>query len=307
MSDSTHSAPPHLRYRGRFAPSPTGPLHFGSLIAALGSWLRARSQSGIWLIRLEDIDPPREKPGAAQDILRTLDALGLRSDEPVLVQSSRRARHQQCLQNLVEDKFAFSCCCTRADLAPDGLHHGACRRDAGARSWRLRVPDVYWSFVDLHQGRFDQAAKTIGDFVIWRADDLPAYQMAVVVDDDDQGITEVVRGSDLLDSTPRQIFLQQCLRIRKPDYLHLPLLLGADNTKLSKSLSSEPISVTDPMPTLRRALFLLGQDTQESADSVDQLLQQAAQQFDLQRLPRQSIRLAGDGITPLPNVPAYRE
>lgn len=307
MSDSTHSASPQLPYRGRFAPSPTGPLHFGSLLAALGSWLRARSQSGGWLIRLEDIDPPREKPGAAQDILRTLDALGMRSDEPVLVQSSRRPRHEQILQHLVEQKFAFSCCCTRADLAPDGLHHGACRRDQGARSWRLRVPDVPWSFVDLHQGRFEQAANTIGDFVIWRADDLPAYQLAVVVDDEDQGITEVVRGSDLLDSTPRQIFLQQCLRMRTPDYLHLPLLLGADDKKLSKSLRSEPISIADPLPTLRRALFLLGQDTQESADSVDQLLQQAAQQFDLQRLPRQSIRLAGDSITPSPNDPAYPE
>lgn len=276
-------------YRGRFAPSPTGALHFGSLVAALGSWLRARAAGGVWLIRIEDIDPPRERAGAAADILETLRAFGMTSDEPIAFQSGRHEYYQAALQRLIEQGIAFACACTRSDLAPSGIHLGACKRSEGQLAWRLRVPERQWQFCDAVAGAFVQHSHTVGDFVLWRADGLPAYQLAVVVDDDAQGITEVVRGSDLLDSTPRQIYLQQKLGFATPNYLHLPLVLDERGQKLSKSLASMPVDREAPLPTLRHALAFLAQPQHTGIQKLDQLLDAAVAHFDAASIPRSSI------------------
>jgi len=274
-----------MPYRGRFAPSPTGPLHFGSLVAALGSWLRARASNGAWIVRIEDIDPPRERPGASAAILRSLHAHGLVPDEPVVYQSDRHALYQEALQALIDSGDAFHCACTRSDLAPSGIHNGACRRHATRGAWRMRVPDGEWAFHDACIGDFFQDSASVGDFVIWRADGLPAYQLAVVVDDDAQAISEVVRGADLLDSTPRQIHLQRRLGLPTPAYLHLPIVVDAHGRKLSKSLASAPIDEQAPMPALRRALDFLGQPTHPGIGNVDRLLSAAIAQFDVAAIP----------------------
>jgi glutamyl-Q tRNA(Asp) synthetase len=273
-------------YRGRFAPSPTGALHFGSLVAALGSWLRARARGGVWLIRVEDIDPPRERAGASAAILETLRQFGMESDEPVLYQSRRHELYRCALQQLIDQGDAFACCCTRSDLAPSGIHLGACRRSTGAPAWRQRVPDRVWSFHDAVAGTVSQHSRDVGDFVLWRADGLPAYQLAVVVDDHAQRISEVVRGRDLLDSTPRQIFLQQKLALPTPDYLHLPLVVDENGQKLSKSLSSLPIDADNALPALQRALAFLGQAQHPHLRRVDQLLVAAVDEFDIGRIPQ---------------------
>lgn len=283
---------PSHRYRGRFAPSPTGALHFGSLVAALGSWLRARAAGGDWLVRVEDIDPPRERAGAAANILATLQVFGMESDAPVLCQSQRLALYQAALQQLANQGDAFACACTRSDLAPSGLHLGACRRQRGKPAWRLRVPQMMWRFDDALVGSFIQDSLSVGDFVLWRADGLPAYQLAVVVDDHAQGITEVVRGGDLLDSTPRQIYLQQRLGLPTPAYLHLPLVLDADGRKLSKSLDALPIDRAAPLPALRHALAVLGQPQHPTIGRVDQLLMAAVAHFDVALIPHAPIPVA---------------
>jgi glutamyl-Q tRNA(Asp) synthetase len=284
-------------YRGRFAPSPSGALHFGSLVAALGSWLAARAAGGRWLVRVEDIDPPRERPGAATDILATLEAFGMTSDEPVWFQSQRHDHYRAALQRLVDQGDAFPCACTRSDLAPSGIHLGACRRRAGPTAWRLRVPVETWRFTDGVAGAYAQSSQDVGDFVLWRADDLPAYQLAVVVDDAAQRISEVVRGSDLLESTPRQIHLQRRLGFATPGYRHLPLVLDAGGRKLSKSLASLPIDRMQPLPALRRALQVLGQSPQGDARGVAALLNGAVRAFDASRIPRTAVTLgAGDGV-----------
>src|SRR5690606_16810013 len=215
-------------YRGRFAPSPTGPLHFGSLLAAFGSWLLARRAGGEWRVRIEDIDPPREVPGAAAAQLRTLAAFGLHHDGPVEYQSRCGPRYVLALERLLAGGLAFECHCSRADLAASGGIHRRCV--AGARrvapAIRLRVPDrTHASFDDGVHGHVTQdVAREVGDFVLRRADGPWAYQLAVVVDDAAQGITDVVRGADLLDSTPRQVLLQRALGLPQPRYLHLPLV-----------------------------------------------------------------------------------
>jgi glutamyl-Q tRNA(Asp) synthetase len=272
-------------YRGRFAPSPSGALHFGSLVAALGSWLCARSQRGAWLLRIEDIDPPRERPGAAKEILGTLQAFGMESDELVLYQSHRHALYRTALQRLIDSGDAFPCACTRSDLAPSGIHQGACKRSAAQIAWRLRVPDQVWEYRDGVAGVFTQHSNAIGDFVLWRADGLPAYQLAVVVDDQAQGISEVVRGNDLLDSTPRQIYLQKRLGFYTPTYFHLPLVLDAQGHKLSKSLASLPVNHDAPIPALQRALGVLGQPQHPGVNRVDQLLDAAVTHFDAALIP----------------------
>ena len=279
-------------YRGRFAPSPTGPLHFGSLVAAIGSWLRARAERGTWLIRIEDIDPPRERAGASQEILHTLSHFGMDSDEATIYQSHRHSLYRIALKQLIAADRAFLCTCTRSDLAPSGLHLGACKRSGKRGAWRLRVPEGQWRFVDAVNGLYVQDCASVGDFVIWRADDLPAYQLAVVVDDHLQGVTEVVRGGDLLDSTPRQIFLQQQLGLATPDYLHLPLALDDDGRKLSKSLASLPVDGNDPMPALHHALRFLGQSVPVGFNKPAQLLRAAVDAFDVSSIPQ------------LPNSPA---
>ena len=272
--------------RGRFAPSPTGPLHFGSLLAAFGSWLRARHADGEWLVRIEDIDPPREVAGAAQEQLRTLAEFGLVSDAPVVWQSDRGALYQAALDRLLAQGDAFVCHCSRGTLAAHGGIHRAC--EPGARRWdpavRLRVPDgSVVRFDDAIQGTVVQdVAADVGDVVLRRADGLWAYQLAVVVDDAAQGITEVVRGADLLESTPRQILLQAALGLPTPGYAHLPLVVDAEGRKLSKSLSSLPVDGRDPLPALRAAWKALGQrpEALEGAGSVDALLAASRRAFD---------------------------
>jgi len=278
-----------MNYRGRFAPSPTGPLHFGSLVAAVGSWLRARSQRGAWLIRMEDLDPQREVPGAADDILATLVAFGMPSDEPVVWQSRRSQAYAASFAQLGE--HVFPCRCSRSDLAAsNGVHRGACVATADparAPAWRLRVDDRSVGFDDLLQGGFAQnLLRDVGDFVVRRVEGGYAYQFAVVVDDAEAGITEIVRGADLLDSTPRQIRLQQLLGLPMPRYLHLPLVLDRTGAKLSKSEGAPPVDRHDPMPALRAALAFLGlpNAARVAATSPDALLAHAVPHFDIDAL-----------------------
>jgi glutamyl-Q tRNA(Asp) synthetase len=275
--------------RGRFAPSPTGPLHFGSLVAALGSWLFARSAGGTWIVRMEDLDREREVHGAAERILATLDAFGLVSDEEIVYQSRRGDRYAAALARLDRDGHAYRCWCSRADLEPcGGIHPAQCVAPAGDRApaWRLRVRDHVLAYDDAIQGpqRQDLARET-GDFVIWRADGACAYQLAVVVDDAELGVTQVVRGADLLDSTPRQVFLQRLLGLPQPAHAHLPLVLDADGRKLSKQDRALPVDAADPLPPLRHALAFLGQPVPR-AGTPARLLALAASAFDLARVPR---------------------
>ncbi len=280
------------RYRGRFAPSPTGALHLGSLLAAVGSWLRARNQGGDWLVRIEDLDPPREVADASATILETLAAFGMVSDEPVWYQRSRDAAYQAALETLIGRDLAFPCLCSRNELAESGGHRGRCQPSPDSPetpAWRMLAPDRVIGFDDPVQGRFEQnLQRDVGDFVLRRRDDLWAYQLAVVVDDSAQGITEVVRGADLLDSTPRQILLQQALGLPIPDHVHLPLLLDDSGDKLSKRLASLPVDPDDPLPPLRRVLALLGipATTLPRGTRPEQLLIAASRQFDLARIAK---------------------
>ncbi len=281
-------------YRGRFAPSPTGPLHFGSLLTALGSWLLARHAGGEWWVRIEDLDPPREVAGAAQAQLRLLEAFGLVSDGPVERQSTRGAWYRDALAHLQQTGAAFVCHCSRSDLAARGGVHRGCGA-AAARpdpATRLRVLDgARIGFEDGLQGPIVQDVdRAVGDFVLRRTDGLWAYQLAVVVDDAAQGITHVVRGADLLDSTPRQILLQRALGLPTPTYLHLPVVLDRQGRKLSKSLGALPLDPADPLPVLRTAWRLLGQDPTAVAAAAGTRapawLQRAHAAFDPLRLPR---------------------
>lgn len=279
-------------YIGRFAPSPTGPLHPGSLLVALGSWLLARRAGGRWRVRIEDLDPPREVPGAAAAQLATLQAFGLKPDGQVVYQSHRHALYQSALDRLLAAGHAFECHCTRADLAGEGGLHRACV--PGARrldpAIRLRVPaGTVIAFDDLLQGRVEQdVGREAGDVVLRRSDSLWAYQLAVVVDDAEQGITDVVRGADLLDSTPRQIHLQRLLGLPTPRHAHLPLLVDADGRKLSKSHAAVPVDPADPLPALHAAWRGLGQTPAALAGTrdVEELLQVAQAGFDPARIPR---------------------
>jgi glutamyl-Q tRNA(Asp) synthetase len=280
-------------YRGRFAPSPTGDLHFGSLVAALASWLRARSRAGAWLVRMEDLDPPREVPGAARRILDTLAAFGMVGDEPVLWQHDRLGAYDTALAGLRDAGALFECRCSRSALGEGAVHRTCLPAPPGSEArtpaLRLRVPDVEVAFVDLVQGPQRQhVAREVGDFVLRRADGLHAYQLAVVVDDAFQGITEVVRGADLLDSTPRQLLLQRALGLATPAYAHVPLVVDERGEKLSKQLASAPVDGGDPLPALRRALAFLGQDPQSRATSVAALLAAATRSFAPGAIPRRA-------------------
>jgi glutamyl-Q tRNA(Asp) synthetase len=286
-------------YRGRFAPSPTGALHFGSLLAAFGSWLLARHAGGEWWVRVEDLDPPREVSGAAQSQLETLTAFGLDSDGPVLWQSQRHAAYQQALDELLTSGDAFVCHCSRSDLAATGGIHRQCvaSRERSDPAIRLRVPDgAVVEFTDGLQGEVRQdVAAEVGDFVLKRADGCWAYQLAVVVDDAAQGITDVVRGADLLDSTARQILLQRALGLPTPRYLHLPLIVDEHGQKLSKSTAALPVDANDPLPAITLAWQALGQDTAALAahQTITFALAAARANFDPQALPKvPSIRLA---------------
>jgi len=279
-------------YRGRFAPSPTGALHFGSLVAAFGSWLAARRAGGEWLVRVEDLDPPREVAGAAEAQLRTLAGFGFEADGTIWRQSDRNEAYQAALDRLLADGLAFECHCSRGDLAGEGGIHrqcipGAHRPDPAIR---LRVADgCEIAFEDAVHGRIVQRVdREVGDFVLRRTDGLWAYQLAVVVDDAAQGITDVVRGADLLDSAPRQILLQRALGLPTPNYLHLPLVVDDKGRKLSKSLAALPLDPVDPLPALHAAWAVLGQDHNALAGIADRdgLLVAAVRAFDPARIPR---------------------
>lgn len=267
-------------YRGRFAPSPTGPLHAGSLVAALASWLDARAQGGTWLVRIEDVDMPRCVPGADELILRQLALCGLVSDEPVVWQSARGDLYQRALDALIAAGQAYPCGCSRKDIETALLsqgssrerHHaavypGTCRPEHGglhgkpARAWRFAVDPtqarVEWTDRRLGAQAQDVASE-VGDFVLKRADGLWAYQLAVVVDDAAQGITHVVRGEDLADNTARQILLQRALGLPTPAYRHTPLVLGANGEKLSKQNSAQALDLADPLAALGHAARALG-------------------------------------------------
>jgi glutamyl-Q tRNA(Asp) synthetase len=277
-------------YRGRFAPSPTGPLHLGSLLAAFGSWLLARHARGQWLVRIEDLDPPREVAGAARMQLAALAAFGLVADLPPVRQNERHALYQAALERLLAQGAAFACSCSRSDLAAqDGIHRRCVARPPRPHpAVRLRVADGETvAFEDGLQGRVAQdVAREVGDFVLRRGDGFWAYQLAVVVDDAEQGITDVVRGADLLDSTPRQILLQRALGLPTPRYLHLPLVVDAHGRKLSKSDAALPVDPADPLPALHRCWVLLGQEPAAlDGGAIDALLAQAVRAFDPTRLP----------------------
>ena len=253
---------------GRFAPSPTGPLHFGSLLAAVASYLQARVNNGRWLLRIEDIDPPREQAGATDAILRALELYGFRWDGAIAYQSASSEAHQRAVRSLLDSGWAYRCGCSRADLAnaprsPLGtIYPGTCRQQATGAEYaiRVRTNNQPIEFIDRLQGRQIQRLESeSGDFVILRRDGLVAYHLAVVVDDHLQGITEVVRGIDLLDSTPRQLWLQKLLNFPAPSYCHIPVAVNEDGQKLSKNTGATGLPLTGIPDVLTRSLVALGQ------------------------------------------------
>lgn len=258
------TATPQSSYIGRFAPTPSGHLHFGSLVAALASYLDARSVGGLWLMRMEDLDPPREEPGAQAAILKALESYGFEWDGEMVRQSDRHEAYAEVLNRLFNHGLAYACTCSRKQLEPyHGIYPGLCRNaghDVEDAAIRIRVPELDYHFIDRVQGEFHQhLGRDVGDFVIRRRDGLYAYQLAVVLDDAWQGITDIVRGADLLDSTPRQLYLQELLGLRQPRYLHIPLITQPDGNKLGKSYRSPPLTEDQATPLLLRALRALGQ------------------------------------------------
>jgi glutamyl-Q tRNA(Asp) synthetase len=289
-------------YRGRFAPSPTGPLHEGSLVAALASWLDARAHGGKWLVRIEDVDTPRCVPGADQVILQQLAACGLHPDEPPVYQSRRGHLYQAALDTLITEGLAYPCACTRQDialaLAASGqtkqrhgelVYPGTCRhglKGRPARAWRFLTEtprsshaEVQWS--DRLLGDQSQnVSREVGDFILKRADGLWAYQLAVVVDDAEQGITHVVRGEDLADNTARQILLQHAMGHTQPHYMHTPLVLAADGNKLSKQNGAQALMLESPataLQALKKAALVLHMEIQ--CNSIEDFFQAAVNQF----------------------------
>lgn len=292
-------------YRGRFAPSPTGPLHFGSLVAALGSYLDARANEGVWLLRMEDVDTSRNVPGAADDILRTLLAFGFEWDGSVVYQTCRLDAYAAALEQLKQAGLAYGCACSRKEIADSATHAaidgglaypGNCRHGLApgrtARAWRLRVDDQELAFDDRLQGRVAQhLERDVGDFVLRRADGLFAYQLAVVVDDAWQGITHVVRGADLLASTPRQIWLQRCLGYPEPVYAHLPVAANPAGEKLSKQTLAQPLNVARASAELVAALRFLGQGVPEELGraGVAEVWAWAREHWSFAAVPRQPL------------------
>lgn len=251
-------------YIGRFAPTPSGYLHFGSLVAALASYLDARASGGRWLLRMEDLDPPREEPGAQAAILKALESYGFEWDGEMVRQSERHDAYAEVLNRLFNHGLAYACTCSRKQLEPyHGIYPGLCRNAGHSQddaAIRLRVPELAYHFNDRVQGEFRQhLGREVGDFVIRRRDGLYAYQLAVVLDDAWQGVTDIVRGADLLDSTPRQLYLQELLGLPQPRYLHVPLITQPDGNKLSKSYRSPPLAEDQATALLLRALRALGQ------------------------------------------------
>ena len=280
-------------YIGRFAPTPSGHLHFGSLVAALASYLDARAHQGRWLMRMEDLDPPREEPGAQAAILHALESYGFEWDGELVRQSERHDAYAKVLNDMFNHGLAYACTCSRKQLEPyNGDYPGLCRNaghDQQHAAIRLRVPELEYHFTDRVQGEFRQhLGRDAGDFIIRRRDGLYAYQLAVVLDDAWQGITDIVRGADLLDSTPRQLYLQELLGLRQPRYLHVPLIVQPDGNKLGKSYRSAPLTADQATPLLLRALRALGQqpDAQLLYASPRELLDWGIAHWDATRIPR---------------------
>ena len=290
-------------YIGRFAPSPTGPLHFGSLVAAVAGWLDARAAGGRWLVRMEDLDRPRCEPGAADIILRQLEAYGLAWDGAVLVQSQRDDAYAEALDALKESGAAYPCACTRSQLAQaprnregEMIYPGTCRNGlpagAVARAWRVRVPDVNTRFHDRIHGDLQQnLAHEVGDFIVRRADGLFAYQLAVVVDDAFQGITHVVRGADLLWNTPRQIYLQTLLGLPTPSYAHVLLITNVAGQKLSKQTLAPALPATGRSAVLAQALAALGHPPPAELAGVEpaELLAWAGAHWKIENVPNHPV------------------
>ncbi len=285
-------ADPADHYCGRFAPSPTGPLHLGSLIAALASFLDARARGGTWLVRMEDLDPPREQPGAADAILHSLRAHGLDWDDAVMWQSQRHAAYRDTLDHLAAMGQLFRCDCTRAMLGPGGACGGRCApRQAEVSepcAWRVAVPtDCVITFDDAIQGRVEELlGRALPDFTLLRKDGLFAYQLAVVVDDAAQGVTDIVRGSDLLDSTPRQRYLQDLLDLPAPRYAHLPVITNEQGQKFSKQNHAPALDEQRAGDNLRLALRFLQQAAPPARCSTPQdILGHAIDHWSLARIP----------------------
>lgn len=288
------------RYRGRFAPSPTGPLHFGSLVAAVGSFLDARAHRGEWLVRMEDLDPPRVVPGAADEILRTLEACGMQWEGAVAYQSARSDAYHAALHRLRQAGHVYPCGCSRREIADSAIagsegpvYPGTCRggvsQSRTPRAWRLDTRGAAIEFEDALQGRIAcRLEDECGDFVLYRADSVYAYQLAVVVDDAEQGITDVVRGADLLGSTPRQIYLQQRLGLAQPRYMHLPVAVNERGEKLSKQTFAAPVDAARPAPALAAALSFLGQQPPRELTraTLRELWSWAQGNWKLERVPR---------------------
>ena len=280
-------------YIGRFAPTPSGYLHFGSLVAALASYLDARSVGGQWLLRMEDLDPPREVPGAQDAILHSLELYGFEWDGELVRQSERHHEYAALIERLFSQGLAYACTCSRKQLeGSGGIYPGTCR-NAGHHDHdtaiRLRVPELEYRFTDRVQGEFRQhLGREVGDFVIRRKDGLFAYQLAVVLDDAWQGVTDVVRGADLLDSTPRQLYLQELLGLPQPRYLHVPLIIQPDGHKLGKSYRSPPLPADQAPPLLTRALRALGQQppAELAGATPHEVLAWGIAHWDATRIPR---------------------
>ncbi len=293
----------NTQYVGRFAPSPTGPLHFGSLVAAVASYLDARSHGGTWLVRMEDVDTVRCKPQYADEIIATLSAFGFRHDGEVLVQSRRTLFYQAALERLAVQHQTYACACSRKEIADSALsgidgpvYPGTCRDKrlpAAGHAIRVRTTADEVCFTDRVQGRCGQSLeRDIGDFVLKRRDGLFTYQLAVVVDDAEQGVTDVVRGADLLDSTVRQIHLQRLLELPTPRYLHIPVIVNESGQKLSKQTLAPAIGKADACRLIAAALKHLGQPVPDGlfldkVTSPSQMLADAARNWSAAAIPKQ--------------------
>jgi glutamyl-Q tRNA(Asp) synthetase len=284
MSNVAATAKPYI---GRFAPSPSGPLHMGSLLSAVASYLDAKANNGKWLLRIEDIDPPREIKGSSKAIIASLEAHDLYWDDDILWQHEQYDYYRDCLTELTKKHLIYPCDCSRAQ----GIYSGHCRQRNAQKPFALRLKttaaDI--AFFDAIQGAYQQnIAAQVGDFILWRKDGLPAYQLAVVADDEYQNITHIIRGSDLLESTPRQIYLAKALYFNLAEYGHLPVLVNADGQKLSKQTHASPIDDSTPIDNIYHVLQRLGQILPtEKPSAVAELLTWAIDNWDIKAIPQQ--------------------
>lgn len=303
--DADAPSPQRSPYRGRYAPSPTGPLHFGSVVAAVASYAEARARGGAWLLRIDDVDRPRVVPGAANAIIGVIGALGMHWDGDIVHQSRRTEAYHAALHALRARGRVYACRCSRREIADSSLrgvegyvYPGTCRSglSAKARAWRFDTRGVRVAFDDAIQGPVSQdVEREIGDFVLYRADGMYAYHLAAAVDDAESGITHVVRGADLLVSTPRQIALQEALGLPRPQYAHVPVAVNARGEKLSKQTQAEPVTIEGAPAALREAFRFLGQELPEGADamSCETLWQVMLPRWQLGRVPRRAAQPLG--------------